>query len=341
MAILMTPELAQPDTCLRIGDFTPKTNLFLSPIARFCDLPFRLVARSCGGIGLACTDLLSPHGLLKENDKSMYLAATCPEDEPLCMQLFGEDPELMAKAAQWAEAHGAVVIDINMGCPADKVVKKDGGVALMRRPEAATRIAQAIVEAVKVPVTAKMRLGFDACQQNSPQLARMLADVGIQLITVHGRTGAQRFGGDVDRSGIAAVVEAVADIPVLGNGDIKSPQDAKEMIDSTGCAGVMIGRRALSDPWIFRDTHAYLTTGTIPEPPTFDQRVELVIRHFKLLVEYRGPRRATMDMRQRISWYARMLPKTKSLKQNMNRIGSPEEFYEVIGQYRATVAGST
>ncbi|MFQ5490647.1 MAG: tRNA dihydrouridine synthase DusB [Phycisphaerae bacterium] len=318
---------------MRIGDFEPSTNLFLCPIARYCDLPFRLVVRSIGGVGLACTDLLSPHGLLKQNRQSRYLSATCPEDQPLCMQLYGSDPAIMAEGARWAEAHGARVIDINMGCPADKVVKKDGGVALMRQPGLAVSIARAIVRAVRVPVTAKMRLGVDKAALNAPDLARRLAGVGIKAITVHGRTGCQRFSGQVDPQGIARVVRAVGDIPVIGNGDIESPEDAKARLDCTGCAGVMIGRRALSDPWIFRDTHAYLTSGRIPPPPTLAQRIEVVLQHFDNLRRYRGDGRAVIDMRSRISWYARMLPRTKALKRKMNGMKSPGEFYDYIGQY--------
>ncbi|MCH7814028.1 MAG: tRNA dihydrouridine synthase DusB [Planctomycetes bacterium] len=318
---------------MRIGDFEPDTNLLLSPIAGYCDLGFRLVVRSLGGLGLAYTDLLSPQGLLRRTEHSLQLAATCPEDQPLGMQLYGRDPALMADGARWAADHGARVIDLNMGCPADKVVKKDGGVALMAQPERAVAIARAVVQAVALPVTAKMRLGCDASNLNAPQLARMLEDVGIQAITVHGRTGAQRFGGSVDLDGIAAVVQAVRGIPVIGNGDIKSPADARRMIDRTGCAGLMIGRRALSDPWIFRDTHAYLTTGCIPPPPTLQERVAVMVAHFENLRRHRDDRAASMVMRQRTSWYARMLPNTKRLQQRMNRIDTPDEFYENIDAY--------
>ncbi|MCP4248819.1 MAG: tRNA dihydrouridine synthase DusB [bacterium] len=318
---------------MRIGDFEPATNLLLSPIAGYCDLSFRLVVRSLGGLGLACTDLLSPQGLLRQTKHSLDLAATCPEDQPLGMQLYGCNPAVMADGARWAADHGARVIDLNMGCPADRVVKKDGGVALMAQPERAVAVARAVVEAVDLPVTAKMRLGCDASNLNAPQLARMLEDAGIQAVTVHGRTGAQRFGGSVDLDGIAAVVEAVRHIPIIGNGDIKSPADAKRMIDRTGCAGLMIGRRALSDPWIFRDTHAYLTTGRIPPPPTLQDRVAVMVTHFENLRRYRDDRAACIVLRQRTTWYARMLPRTKRLKQSMNLIATPEEFYENVDAY--------
>jgi nifR3 family TIM-barrel protein len=318
---------------MRIGDFQLETNVLLAPIAGYCDVSFRLVVRSIGGVGLACTDLLSPQGILRKTSRCMELAATCPEDQPLCVQLYGCDAGLMADAAAWAQHHGARVIDINMGCPADKIVKKGGGVTLMGDPPRAQGIAAAVVRAVTVPVTVKMRLGCDDSDLVAPRLACMLEDVGVQAVTVHGRTGQQRFGGQVDHDGIAAVVGAVRGIPVIGNGDVKSPQDAKAMVERTGCAGLMIGRRALADPWIFRDTHAYLTTGEIPPPPTVRQRMGAVVRHFENLRRFRGDRAACVAFRQRISWYARMLPRTKELKRRMNRIDTPAEFYEIIDQY--------
>jgi nifR3 family TIM-barrel protein len=323
---------------MKIGSFQPETNLLLCPIAGYCDLSFRLVIRSIGGLGLACTDLLSPHGLLKENDHSLQLAATCPDDKPLCMQLYGCQPGIMADAARWAEAHGANVIDINMGCPADKVVKRDGGVALMGNLPQAAAITQAVVNAVTIPVTVKMRLGCCEADRTAPRLARMVRDVGACAVTVHGRTGEQRFRGSVNHDGIAEVVAAVGDIPVIGNGDVKTPQDALRMIHQTGCAGVMIGRRALSDPWIFRDTHAYLTSGTIPDPPSVDERLAIVRQHFANMVNQYGERKACTTMRQRISWYARMLPNTNRLKQRMNAVSSPVEFGEIIEAYREQVS---
>ncbi len=320
---------------MRIGDFEPATDLFLGPIAGYCDLSFRLVVRRIGGVGLAATDLLSPHGLLRENDHSMYLAATCPEDQPLAMQIYGCDAGLMGDAAAWAQDHGARLIDINMGCPADKIVKRDGGVALMRDPRGAADIARAVVRAVRLPVTAKMRLGCDEHSINAPELAQRLEDVGVQAVTVHGRTGAQRFGGAVDLDGIAAVVRAVRHIPVIGNGDVSSPRDAETMIERTGCAGVMIGRKALSDPWIFRDADSYLSTGRIPPPPSVEERLGFVEAHFENLRRLRGPRKAAVEFRQRISWYARLLPRAKTLRQRMSRVGSPEEFHQIIADYRA------
>jgi tRNA-dihydrouridine synthase B len=326
---------------MRIGELELATNLLLAPIAGYTDLAFRLVVRSIGGVGLAATALLSSHGLVKRSAKARQLAATCPDDQPLCVQLFGGDPALMAEAARWACDHGARVIDINMGCPADKVVRGQGGVALMGDPKLATRIADAVVRAVRVPVTVKMRLGCDDDSINAPELAGMLEEVGVQAVTVHGRTARQWFGGNVNLAAIADVVQAVGRIPVIGNGDVRSPQDARDMIDRTGCAGVMIGRRALSDPWIFRDTQAYLTTGLVPPPPTASQRVAAMRDHFEHVLRLRGPRAAVVHFRQRVSWYAKVLPHSRQLRQRMNGINSPGEFHEAIDRYLERQAAQT
>ena len=318
---------------MRIGDLDTSSNLLLAPIAGYCDLSFRLVVRAIGGLGLACTDLLSPPALLRGARRALQLAATCPQDRPLSMQLCGCDPDLMAEGARWVESHGADVVDINMGCPAEKVVRSDGGVALMGDPDRAVRIARAVVRAVAVPVTVKMRLGCDDSEPVAPRLARMLEDVGVGAVTVHGRTGVQRLAGSVDHAAIAAVVRAVDHIPVIGNGDVRSAQDAKDMIERTGCAGVMIGRKALSDPWIFRDTHAFLTGGTVPPPPTVQRRLAAIVQHFDHLRRFRGDRAACVHFRQRISWYARMLPQAKRLKQRMNRLEAPAQFHDTVADY--------
>src|SRR3984957_15876435 len=239
---------------LRIGSVQLATNLLLAPIAGYCDLAFRLVARSCGGVGMACTDLLCPEGVLRENRKSMELAMTVPADSPLCMQLYGGNVELLCEAAHWAEERGAHVIDINMGCPVDKITKRDGGSKLLCDPDRTLRMVERIVGVLRhTPLTAKLRLGWDDSCIVAPSLASRLEQAGIQLITIHGRTTEMRFSGQARLDGIAQVVAAVNKIPVIGNGDIRTPQDAKHMIETTGCSGLMIGRAALSSPWIFRD----------------------------------------------------------------------------------------
>jgi len=319
---------------LQVGSLQLATNLLLAPIAGYCDLAFRLVARSCGGVGLACTDLLCPEGVLRENYRSMVLSMTCDEDSPLCMQLYGSNADRLSEAARWAEDHGADVIDINMGCPVDKITKKDGGSKLLCDPDNTLRMVEKIVRAIRrVPLTAKLRLGWDDSQIVAPFLAARLEEAGVAMVTIHGRTTQMRFSGEARLDGIAAVVAAVRRIPVIGNGDIRSPQDARRMIDRTGCAGVMIGRGALSMPWIFRDTHSYLTTGTIPPPPTLEQKCNLMRQHFANLVRFRGQRVALIEFRKRVSWYARTMHPCRILRERMRLVQSAEQFEQILREF--------
>ncbi|WP_428936953.1 tRNA dihydrouridine synthase DusB [Fontivita pretiosa] len=319
---------------LKVGNLQLATNLLLAPIAGYCDLAFRLVARSCGGVGLACTDLLCPEGVLRENYRSMVLSMTCDEDSPLCMQLYGSNADRLSEAARWAEDHGADVIDINMGCPVDKITKKDGGSKLLCDPQNTLRMVEKIVRAVRrVPLTAKLRLGWDDSHIVAPYLAARLEEAGVAMVTIHGRTAQMRFSGEARLDGIAAVVAAVKRIPVIGNGDIRSPQDARRMIDQTGCAGVMIGRGALSMPWIFRDTHSYLTTGTIPPPPTLEQKCNLMRQHFANLVRFRGQRVALIEFRKRVSWYAKTMHPCRILRERMRLVQSAEQFEQILQEF--------
>ncbi|MCX5661021.1 MAG: tRNA dihydrouridine synthase DusB [Planctomycetota bacterium] len=324
---------------LRIGSVQLETPLLLAPIAGYCDLAFRLVVRRLRGptglgVGLACTDLLCPQAILSENQKSLWLAATCPEDKPVCMQLYGADPAILAEAARWAQAHGATTIDINMGCPVDKVTKKNGGSKLLCDPGSTVLLAKQVVEAVTVPVTAKLRLGWDDQHIVAPDLAPALADVGIAAITIHGRTTEQMFRPSARLEGIARVVESMRRhplVPVIGNGDVKSPQDAKRMMDVTGCAGVMIGRGALAQPWIFRDTAHYLATGELPEPLSRAEKARVVLGHFESLLHYRGERIAVNMINQRISWYSPHLQPWPGLRQSVRTIRSAAEFRDFMG----------
>jgi len=320
---------------MRIGNLKLASNLLLAPIAGYCDVGFRTAVRSLGGLGLASTDLISCCGLLYASRKTMRLVDSCPEDQPLCVQLSGAETSTMAEAARRAVDLGAVVIDINMGCPAYKVTKRHGGAALLLDPGAAARLADAVVNAVGVPVTVKVRLGPDANHVVAPGLARLLASAGVAAMTVHGRTTAQRFGGVVDLDGIAAVVSAAGSMPVVGNGDVRSPQDAAAMIERTGCAGVMIGRGALRDPWIFRDTHAFLREGTIPPAPSIAERVALMVRHFEHMASLEDERRTVHIIRHRISWYAKKLAPCQRLEAQVRTVESLAEFHRYVKRFLA------
>lgn len=316
---------------LRIGPLKLATNLLLAPMAGFCDMPYRLVVRSCGGVGLASTALLSPQGILRANEQSLRLAATSAADSPLAYQIYGSDPEWLCEAARWSADRGADAIDLNMGCPVPKVTRKDGGSRLLCDPDKAVRLAEAVVRAAPgTPVTAKLRLGWDDRAIVAPALARRLEEVGIAAIIIHGRTAEMMFSGRARLDGIAAVVAAVRSIPVIGNGDVKTPPDAAEMIRATGCAGVMIGRAALAAPWIFRDTWSYLTTGVIPPQPSIEEKVRLMREHFMNLSADRGERVASVEFRKHIAHYAKHLPHGKQIRIRGQRLASRADFERLM-----------
>jgi len=213
----------------------------------------------------------------------------------------------------------------------DKVCKKNGGSALLRQPSLALDITRSVVRSVDLPVTVKLRLGWDSSSIVAPTLARELEAIGVAGLIVHGRTAEQHFRGSVDLAGIARVVEAVRSIPVIGNGDVRSPEDASAMIHATGCAGVMIGRAALGDPWIFPATHAYLTTGRIPPPPSRQDRIDFMNQHFENLLKIRGERRACITFRQRTTWYLRKIGMNREFQERMRELSSAQEYYDLVG----------
>src|SRR3974390_3100156 len=242
---------------VRFGSLTLSSNLFLSPLAGYTNLPFRQTVRELGGLGLATTDLVNARSLIERKAKALKLIETAPADQPLAVQLFGSVPEEMRDATAYLESLGIASVDINMGCPVRKVCRVGGGSAMMTQLSKTAALVKGMVDAVGIPVTAKMRLGWDDQNITAPDLARTLEDVGIAAIFVHGRTRAQGFGGTVNLAGIRSVVEAVRTIPVIGNGDITTPEAAAKMLRDTGCAGVSIGRGAFYNPWIFKDTRHY------------------------------------------------------------------------------------
>ena len=321
---------------LAIGDLRLATNLLLAPIAGYCDVSFRLIVRSWGGVGMACTDLLCPEGVLRENKRSLELAATCPDDSPLCMQLYGGNVDRLCAAAMWAEDKGAHVIDINMGCPVDKITKRDGGSKLLCNPDQTLRMVEQIKRCLlRVPLSCKLRLGWDDASIVAPYLARRLEELGVSIITIHGRTTEMRFQGTVRLDGIAAVVQACRHIPVVGNGDVRTPHDAAHMIHTTGCAGIMIGRGALSTPWLFRDTWSYLTTGEIPPEPTIADKVAMIRAHFYHLCRFRNERVAVLEFRKRISWYAKTMNPCRPLRDRMRVIDSVADFEAALDTFTA------
>jgi tRNA-dihydrouridine synthase B len=347
---------------MRFGPLTLPSNLFLSPLAGYTNLPFRLVVREVGGVGLCTTDLVNARSLLEQRAKAFKLIETSAADSPLAVQLFGSVPEEMRDAAQVLEARGVHSIDINMGCPVKKVVKVGGGSAMMTECDKTAALVKGMVDAVKIPVTAKMRLGWDDQNITAPDLARALEDVGVAAIFVHGRTREQGFGGTVNLAGIRSVVQAVKHIPIIGNGDVTTPAAAKHMLEETGCAGVSIGRGAFYDPWIFKRTKHYLETSRssgrdsaqtfaepgqnepphvscyegggelLPEPP-FNERVRVLRRHFDLMVEVFGEELGCRMFRKVAPWYAKRFGPAAEFNKRVVLIANRADFEATLAHY--------
>jgi len=319
---------------MQLGSLLLKSNLFLSPLAGYTNLPFRLTARELGGLDLATTDLVNARSLLEGSRVAKKLVATCPEDSPLAVQLFGAVPEEMRDAALMLEEMGVDSIDINMGCPVDKVTRTGSGSTMMREIDETAKLVATIVQAVKIPVTAKMRLGWDSQNLTAPELARALVDVGIAGIFVHGRTRKQGFSGRVSLGGIRAVVQAIPEVPVIGNGDVTTIDAAKRMFDETGCAGVSMGRGAFYNPWLFRQTAHFLKTGERLTEPGFDERVSVMYRHLDYMIAFHGEELGCRFFRKVVPWYAKRLGPSNYLKRQIFSLKSRQDFDAMIISYR-------
>jgi nifR3 family TIM-barrel protein len=319
---------------MRLGSLTLESNLFLSPLAGYTNLPFRLAVRELGGVGLATTDLVNARSLLEKKGKALKLIGTSPADRPLAVQLFGSVPEEMRDAAIYVESLGIASVDINMGCPVRKVCRVGGGSAMMTELAGTAKLAQGMVEAVRIPVTAKMRLGWDEGNITAPDLARALEDVGVAAVFVHGRTREQGFSGAVNLAGIRAVVQALKTMPVIGNGDVTTPPAAEVMIEQTGCAGVSIGRGAFYNPWIFQQTQHYLRTGELLPEPSFEERVRLMCRHLDLMSEVFGEAHGCRMFRKVAPWYAKRFGPANKFNKRVVLVSSRAEFYEILESYR-------
>ena len=346
---------------MRIGSLTLASNLFLSPLAGYTNLPFRLVVREIGGVGLCTTDLVNARSLLERNKKAFKLIETRPADSPLAVQLFGSVPEEMRDAALLLESRGAAAIDVNMGCPVRKVCTVGGGSAMMTELNKTAALVKGMACAVKIPVTAKMRLGWDDKNLTAPDLASALEDAGVAAIFVHGRTREQGFGGTVNLAGIRAVVQAVKNIPVIGNGDVITPQAAKKMLDETGCAGVSIGRGAFYNPWIFQHTLHFLGSfrrgelyetqnpqtpdadggpynsplreNDLPPEPAFAERVRVMCRHLDLMIEVFGEGPGCRMFRKVAPWYAKRFGPCHEFNKGAVQVSTRAEFHSVLENY--------
>jgi tRNA-dihydrouridine synthase B len=320
---------------MRIGSTETASDLFLSPLAGYTNLPMRMTLRELGGLGWATTDLVNARSLIERNPTALKLVESCDGDRPLSIQLFGSVPEEMRDAAVMCQEMGAQAVDINMGCPVRKVTQIGGGSAMMTELGKTADLVRMMVGALRIPVTAKMRLGWDAQNITAPDLARALEDTGVAAIFVHGRTRAQGFSGSVNLDGIRAVVGAVRSVPVVGNGDITTPEGARHMIRETGCAGVSIGRGAFYDPWIFRRTDHFLRTGEILPEPGFAERIGVMRGHFERYCAFYGEERGSRLFRKVAPWYAKRFGPAKPFKQRILTITSRADFEAVLTEYAA------
>ncbi len=326
------PIAARP---LAIGGVAISSRFFLAPLAGYTGLAYRLAVRSLGGLGLATTDLVNARSILEGRARSAELAETCPEDRPVAVQLYGHLPTEMTEAARRVVANGATIIDINMGCPVRKVVRTGGGSALMCDVGAAAGLVGALVATAGVPVTVKMRLGWDDATPTAPELAAAFREEGAAAVIIHGRTRAQGFRGAVNREGIRAVVEAAGSLPVVGNGDVRTIADAERMFRETGCAAVSIGRGALANPFFFRQLAGWAATGDPGPEPTFAERIDVMEAHFLGLVARRGERMACLQFRKLIKWYNYAIRPPRPLYLQLINLPSVAHFSSTVAAIRA------
>ncbi|MDA0832420.1 MAG: tRNA-dihydrouridine synthase [Planctomycetota bacterium] len=317
---------------LKIGSRVIPSRYNLSPLAGYTHLPFRRAIRELGGLGLATTDLVQATFLLSGNKRTQDLVATVPADQPMSVQIYGGQRTQLLKAARWLEDHGYQGIDLNMGCPMAKITGQGGGARLMCDESGACNLVGDLVNTVNVPVTVKMRLGWDRDQLTAPALAHEFEQLGVAAITIHGRTRQQGFHGSVDLDGIRAVVEAVEKIPVIGNGDVRTVVDAFHMRQYTGCAGVAIGRGALLDPWIFLRIER-AEQQIADTDPTPDEQIHFLTRHFTMMHEQHGEYGCVM-FRKFAAWYGDRLGIPDDLEDRLRRCSTLEEFHTLIPEIR-------
>lgn len=313
---------------LVIGGVTLENNLILAPMAGVTDLPFRLLC-SEQGAGLAGMEMVSAKAIMYGNKNTEGLLAIHPQEGPVSLQLFGSDPKIVSEMAKRIEERPFAVLDINMGCPVPKIVNNGEGSALMREPKLAGEIIAATVKAVKKPVTVKIRKGFDADHVSAVEIAKIAEDAGAAAVAVHGRTREQFYSGQADWEIITKVKEAVS-IPVIGNGDVTDGESAEKMLAQTGCDGVMIGRAARGNPWLFKQIAAYLRDGRTLPAPSMEEKKKMILRHAALQLEVKGEYTGVREMRKHLSWYTAGLPGSARLRGAVNQVESFAELEKLV-----------
>lgn len=317
---------------LKIGTIILDNNLILAPMAGVTDLPFRLLCKEQGA-GLLCMEMVSAKAILYNNKNTETMLEIHKDEVPVSLQLFGSDPDIISKIAKKVEERPFSILDINMGCPVPKIVNNNEGSALMKNPKLAEEIIHKTVMAIRKPVTVKIRKGFDENHINAVEMAKRAEFAGASAIAVHGRTREQYYSGQADWDIIRQVKEAVS-IPVIGNGDVSSPETAKQMIEETGCDGIMIGRAVRGNPWIFHQINTFLKTGALEEKPSRDEVIKTIIKHASMQKEIKGDYTGIREMRKHLSWYTAGYPNSAKLRLMINAMESFEELDEIIEKMR-------
>lgn len=313
---------------MRIGNVLLDNNIILAPMAGVTDLPFRLLCKEQGA-GLICTEMVSAKAISFHNKNTVALLETAPLERPVSLQLFGSDPDIISEMAAYIEERPFDILDINMGCPVPKVAGNGEGSALMKNPKLVEDIVTKTVRAIKKPVTIKIRKGFTADSVNAVEIAKIAEASGAAAVAVHGRTREQFYSGTADWDIIRQVKEAVK-IPVIGNGDVDSPQKAKQMLEETGCDGVMVGRAVRGNPWLFGQIRTYLETGELRPKPSQEEVKAMMLRHARMQIDYKGERIGMREMRKHISWYTAGYPNSAKLRGAINEVETYEELEALL-----------
>ena len=313
---------------LKIGNVELDNPYVLAPMAGVTDLPFRLLCREQGA-GLLCMEMVSAKAIQYNNKNTKALLEIHPEERPVSLQLFGSDPDVISEIAKQIEELPFAILDINMGCPVPKIVRNGEGSALMKNPKLVHEIVSKTAKAIKKPVTVKIRKGFDDTCINAVEIAKIIEDAGAAAVAVHGRTREQYYSGKADWDIIRQVKEAVS-IPVIGNGDVTSGESALAMMRETGCDGVMIGRGSQGNPWIFSELLEYEKTGVMPERPSRDEIKNMILRHARLQLDYKGEYLGIREMRKHVAWYTTGMPNSAKFRNQVNAVESYEQLEDLL-----------